>query len=342
MPIHHFEPPRGRIESFEIDSAALRNNLLGDPVQRNVWIYLPEGYDRTDTDYPLLVDLVGFTGSGPKHLAWTGFGESVPQRLDRLVAAGEMGPVVLAFPDCFTSLGGNQYVNSAAMGLWEDFLIDEMLPRIEADYRVRPGAGHRGVFGKSSGGYGALFHAMRHAEAWGAAASHSGDCGFELLFRRDFPVVCDMLARHEGSIPAFLRKFEGNKKVNGAELHVLMILAMAATYAPDPAAPKGIRLPFDLRTCEVDETEFDRWLAWDPLLMVDEESTRENLSRLKGLYIDCGSRDQYFIHYGTRALVDKLKGYAISHQYEEFDDNHSSVDYRMDVSLPYLYRALTA
>jgi len=62
---------------------------------------------------------------------------------------------------------------------------------------------------------------------------------------------------------------------------------------------------------------------------------------LKGLYIDCGSRDQYFLHYGARQLTDKLNALGIDHRYEEFDDNHSSIDYRMDISLPFLYRALT-
>ncbi len=341
MPVHNFASPRGRIETIDIDSPALAKNLLGDPSHRRLSVYLPEGYDHTDQDYPLLVDLVGFTGSGPKHLSWTGFGESVPQRLDRLVSDGKMGPVIAAFPDCFTSLGGNQYVNSDAMGGWADFLTGEMLERIDSKFRTRRGREHRAVFGKSSGGYGALYHAMRHADSWGAAASHSGDCGFDVLFRRDFPVVCDMLARHGGDVLAFLGKFTGNKKINGAELHVMMILAMAASYAPDKKAPKGIKLPFDLRTCEVDEAAFDKWLEWDPLRIVDEEAARENLRSLRGLYIDCGSRDQYFIHFGTRALVDKLTKYGIDHHYDEFEDNHSSVDYRMDESLPYLYRALS-
>ena len=64
------------------------------------------------------------------------------------------------------------------------------------------------------------------------------------------------------------------------------------------------------------------------------------LATLKGLYIDCGWRDQYHIHYGSRILSQRLAELGIRHTYEEFDDNHSDVDYRMDVSLPFLYRAL--
>ena len=71
------------------------------------------------------------------------------EALDRLVEEGRMGPVVAAFPDCFTSLGGNQYIDSAAMGRWEGFLIDEMLPRLEAEFRLLSGREHRAVIGKS-------------------------------------------------------------------------------------------------------------------------------------------------------------------------------------------------
>ena len=65
-----------------------------------------------------------------------------------------------------------------------------------------------------------------------------------------------------------------------------------------------------------------------------------NLRKLAGIYIDCGWRDQFHIHYGTRLLSQRLRAAGIEHRYEEFDDDHSDVDYRMDVSLPFLYRAL--
>ncbi len=181
----HTEAPRGALHRVTIDSEALTGNLLGDPSRRDVDVYLPPG--RTDgAGLPLLVDLVGFTGSGLSHTSWKNFGENVPERADRLIAEGRMAPVAIAFPDCFTRLGGNQYIDSAAMGRWEDFLIEEMLPAVEGRFGCG-GAGRRGVFGKSSGGYGAMVHAMRHADVWAAAASHSGDVGFELLFGGDFP-----------------------------------------------------------------------------------------------------------------------------------------------------------
>ncbi|NOY55426.1 MAG: enterochelin esterase [Actinobacteria bacterium] len=341
MPGHSFSPSRGTRVEFSIDSHALRGNLLGDPVQRRVAVYLPQGYASSDEEYPVFVDLVGFTGSGLAHFNWRPFGENVPQRLDRLVAEGEMGPVVAVFPDCFTSLGGNQYINSAAMGNWEDYLIDEMLPEIERRFRVRKGREHRAVFGKSSGGYGAIVHGLRHADAWGAVACHSGDMGFAMCYSGDFPKLLDTLAEHDRDIAKLLAHYEAKQKLTHDDMHMLMALAMAASYDPDPAGPKGIRLPVDLYTGELDAERWANWMRHDPVEMVKSPECRENLRSLRGLYIDCGSKDQYSLVYGARTFVKALKEAGIEHRYEEFDDDHTGVDYRQDVSFPYLYQALT-
>jgi len=324
-----------------LDSKALTGNMLGDPAERKVAVYLPEGYDQGGAEeYPLFVHLAGFTGSGLGQVGWRAFGESIPQRLDRLVESGEMGPVVAAFPDCFTSLGGNQYINSIAMGMWEDFLIDEMIPRLEEGFRIRRGREGRALFGKSSGGYGAIVHGLKHAESWNAVACHSGDMAFDLLFHGEFPNVLNRLARFDRDISKFLDHVESLPKIGGDDFHVLMTLAMSATYDPAPGAPRGIRLPVDLETCELDEERWNAWLAHDPLTLVEKAECRENLGKLAALYIDCGSKDQYHLHYGARRFSAILKDAKIDQRYEEFDDNHSSVDYRQDISLPWMYHAI--
>jgi len=341
MPKHNFKPVRGRIEYIEIDSSALKNNVLGDPTTRVVAVYLPEDYDSSTEEYPLLVDIVGFTGSGLGHIAWKAFGESVPQRVDRLVAEGKMGQVIVALPDCFTSLGGNQYINSSALGNWADFLNLEMIEAIESQYRVKKGANHRGIFGKSSGGYGAIIHGMLYSDIWGAIACHSGDMDFDLCYRGDMAGVLAGLAAYKGGISEFMGNLEAGKKVSGSSMNLLMILAMAATYDPDPEQPYGIRLPVTTDTCELIDERWQNWLAWDPVRMILRQDVQASLRNLKGIYVDCGAKDQYNLVYGARQLRNQLQELSIPHQYEEFADNHSSVDYRMDVSLPYLYQAIS-
>ncbi len=329
--------PLGEVRRLEIESRALAGNLLGDPTRRELYVYLPPGFKSGDRP-PLLVDLVGFTGSGQSHVNWKNFGENVPERLDRLIGEGRMPAVAVAFPDCFSRLGGNQYINSAAIGLYEDYLLGEVVPLVEGQLGVG-GPGRRGVFGKSSGGYGAIVHAMRHADVWAAAACHSGDMAFELCYLVDLPKVLTELAlKHEGSIERFMRHFESALKPSEKDMLVLNFIAMAASYDPDPSQFLGIRLPCDPTTAEIIAERWANWRAHDPVNMVDESAG--NLRRMKALYIDCGDHDQFNLQFGARRLHRSLTQLGIAHRYEEFRDDHSAVDYRMDESLPFLARAL--
>jgi enterochelin esterase-like enzyme len=328
--------PRGAIHRLTVDSDLLKGNLLGDATERQVDVYIPANSDGSDL--PLLVDLVGFTGGGPAHTNWKNAGENVPERLDRLIGTGEMPPCVVAFPDCFTKLGGNQYINSAAMGAWDDFLRREAVPFVEQKFGCG-GAGRRGCFGKSSGGYGTFAHAMLHPDFWAAAASHSGDIGFELCYLPEFPRLLRALAKQENSVEKWIDAFWAAPKQKEAEWHDLMTLAMCATYDPDPSAPYGVRLPVTVDTCEVIPERWANFVALDPLTLVEKHG--EGLKGLKAFYFDCGDIDQFNLVYGARRLHKRLEAMGVPHVYEEFPDDHTAVDYRMDVSLPILARALS-
>ena len=341
MPNHSFLPIRGRIENIQIESEALSKNLVGDPSSRTVAIYLPENYETSGDEYPLFLCLAGFTGSGLGQIGWKAFQETLPQRIERLIFEKKMGPGIFAFPDCFTSLGGNQYINSSALGNWSDFLCDDLIPNLEANYRLKKNRKNRAVFGKSSGGYGALIQGMTRADIWSGIACHSGDMAFDLCYLADFPGLLRNLSVYDGNIRAFVEKVRKNKKVLGNDFHNLMILAMAASYDPDKDAPFGIRLPISLDTCEVIQERWDNWLAWDPVMMLETDSGQTNLSQMAGLFFDCGTKDQYNLLYGARRLKKKLDSLEISHRYEEFPDTHSSIDYRLDESLPFLYKAIS-
>lgn len=342
MPRHNFSALSGRIENVEIVSTAAADNQLGDPGTRQCPVYLPRAYDEyPERRLPLLVCLAAYTGSGPKMLNWNSFDETLAQRVDRLIADREMPPCIVAMPDCFTSLGGNQYLNSPVLGRWSDFIYDDLLPQLEVSLRVLPGASHRGLFGHSSGGYGALVHAMRHGQHWSAVACHSGDMGFDLLYRPDLPKAVNALARYEGSHEAFLQALAQSQRIRGDEFYAMMMLAMAASFDPRPDAPMGIELPVDLHTCQLDEAAWSRWLAHDPLTLIQEPAARERLRGLGALYVDCGSRDEYNLHFGARRLHFALNAAKIEHHYEEFPDGHSKVAYRFDVSLPILARAIS-
>src|SRR5438105_14624111 len=116
-----------------VTSRVLAGNPLGDPTERDLLVYLPPNYDPTRR-YPTLLAIVGFTGSGGSLFNTDPLVEPLDHRIDRLIAAGAMRPVIVAAPDCFTRVGGNQYINSAGTGRYEDFLVDEVIPFVDATY----------------------------------------------------------------------------------------------------------------------------------------------------------------------------------------------------------------
>ena len=358
---------QGTLITIEHSSRVLAGNALGDPHVRRFPVWLPSQYHQGATHgrgkrFPVLYDFVGYTGSGPAHANWRGFDENVPERAARLLHEKKIGPCILVFPDCYTALGGNQSVNSSAIGNYADYLIDEIVPYIDADFRTLATREHRGCFGKSSGGYGAIVHGMKYARHWGAVADHSGDAYFDFVYRNEWPATLDELSKYskpkrkagpidvarltrasgdgvdDGRVKRFLKTVWKKEKLGGSEINALMMLCMAATYDPDPEAPNGFRLPLDLETGEFFTARWQRWLKQDPINLVARYVA--NLESLKGVYIDCGWRDQYHIHYGARILSQRLAAHGINHVYEEFDDTHSSIDYRMERSLPFLYKAL--
>ncbi len=358
-------PHPGTLLVREHTSKILKGNPLGDPHVRKVGVWLPPQYGINGKErFPVLYDLVGFTGSGLSHTSWKAFNENLPERAARLIAEKKMGPLILVFPDCFTALGGNQYVNSSAIGNYADYLTQEIIPFVDHEFLTLASRNHRGCFGKSSGGYGSIVHAMKYPQYWGAVADHSGDAYFDFVYWHDWPNTLNMLAKYraakrkegaydarkeanrrglaqgldDGRIKRFLDAVWNKAKVSGAEVHCLMNLCMAATYDPDPKAPNGFRVPFNLESGELIPGRWKNWRANDPVNMVAKH--KANLKKLRAIWVDCGWRDQYHIQYGSRLLSARLADAGIRHRYEEFDDDHSDIDYRMDRSLPFLYTAL--
>lgn len=328
---------KGTLHRLFISSKSLENNKLEDPSTREVIVYIPANH--TGEGLALITYLAAFTSSGLSHANWRPFGENLVERLDRLIATKAMQPAVVAMPDAYTRLGGNQYINSFAMGDWSDFLRLDMVPYIEQEFNCG-GDGRRALVGKSSGGYGSLVNAMLYPEYWSAAACHSSDMGFDLMYPSDFPIALRQLADFGGSdnIKQFIANFEASDNPRGEDIHALMILAMCATYNPCEKSYFGIKLPVNEYTCELIPELWQQWLKWDPLSLV--KTYGDNLKKLKGLYLDCGDKDQYNLLYGHRRLHVVLNQQNIKHSYEEFSGTHSKIDHRLDGSLVMLSEML--
>ena len=329
---------RGQTRVLQHSSAALRNNALGDPADRDLYCYLPPGYEHSNDRYPVIYWLSGFTGSGRMMFNADGWIESLDRRLDRLFGSGAMPPAICVLPDCFTRLGGSQYVDSTATGNYETYIVGELVPFVDAQLRTNSGRDHRGISGKSSGGYGALRLAMRHPDVFAALGSHAGDAYFAYCYLPDFPTFV-MGVQKAGGVEAFFREFEALPKKTNEAVEVLNILAMAACYSPNPSAPLGIDLPVRLPSGEIDPAVWKRWEANDPVHMAREHAGA--LRSLKLIYLDAGSRDEFNLHIGARIFTSRLDELGIPYVYEEFDDTHMGIAYRYDRSFCELARVLT-
>jgi len=328
---------KGRIVALRHASDVLRGNALGDPFERDVLCYVPPGYDGGDARYPVIYFLSGFTGTGRMHLNFDPFVESIDVRLDRLIASDAMPPVICVLPDCYTRLGGSQYVNSSATGRYEDYLVDEVVPLVVAQLRTAASRDHRGVTGKSSGGYGAMVLAMRHPDVFGAMGTHAGDAYFAYCYLPDFVKFALGIAKH-GGVEAFVRYFDSLPRKTKEAFEVLNILAMAACYSPNPAAPMGIDLPVVLPSGEIRGEVWNRWVENDPVHMAKAHA--QALRSLRRIYIDAGLRDEFNLQIGARIFCSRLDALGVDYIYEEFDDGHMGINYRYDRSFVELGKAL--
>jgi enterochelin esterase family protein len=332
---------RGRVVLEEVDSLVLRGNAPRDPHRRRVPIYLPPSYDEDpERRYPSVYVLAGFTGRGRTLLNDSAWSLSLEDRMDALIDSGRCGEMILVLPDCFTRYGGSQYLDSTATGRYGEHLARELVAWVDARYRTLDDRDHRGVAGKSSGGYGALVHGMTNPEVFGAVACHSGDLLFDYCYRGDVPKFCTIV-QNAGGLEAWLAAFEGRRQKTHDDHVAINILAMAAAYSPNPQTPPyGIDLPCDLETGAFRDDVWARWLAHDPMRMLDRHE--DDLRSLRLLYLDCGTRDEWSLHLGARLFARTLRERGITHEHQEFDDGHMNVSYRYDVSLPKLAEALGA
>jgi len=331
----------GRVETPYLDSKVLQGNLPGDLTERMLPIYLPPGYDDNPTKrYPVIYILAGHGGSGPWTLNVVPWGESYSERIDRLIRTEKMGPAIFVLPDCFTIFGGAQYINTSALGLYEDYLNDELIPYVDSHYRTLPVREHRAITGKSSGGYGAMVQSMRHPELWSAVASHSGDIYFEFGYGPDLAKLHANLMRF-GGLEGFIEQIPTYKpKTHDPFFSVIGMLCYGAAFAPNPAAPRGFDMPVDDETGALREDVWARWLEWDPVRMIDRPENIEAWRQMNYIYLDCGLWDELNFQIGTRILSKKLTALNMAHDFELFNDGHMNVQYRYDISLPRLEQVI--
>ncbi|MGB8348469.1 MAG: alpha/beta hydrolase-fold protein [Ktedonobacteraceae bacterium] len=330
----------GRYDEIVFESDVLKGNALNDPYKRPLWVYLPPGYDDDpQRRYPTIYQIQGLTGQLDMWRNRSAFRKNFPEMADEMFANGEAPPCILVWVDCWTSYGGSQFLDSPATGRYHTYLCDEIVPWVDAHYRTLAKREHRGIAGKSSGGYGAMVTPMLRPDLWGGLATHAGDALFEVCYLEDFPKAVRALRDHyAGSFENFWEDFRRRLAfTKNSDSELLNAYCMAACYSADPDGT--VRLPFDTATGELIPDVWARWLAYDPVRMVPYHA--ESLCTMKAIYIDAGDHDQFFLDLGATAFRDALARVGVADVFFElFDGTHSAIEYRYPLSLKYLAERL--
>ena len=329
-------PLRGRIEEHVFASTALQGNPLGDPHARPLWVYLPPDYDaESDRRYPTLYQIQGLTGQLDMWRNRAAFRPTVPELVDELFATGSAPPCLVVWVDAWTSLGGSQFLDSPGTGRYHTYLCDEVVPWVDGRYRTLASPAHRGIAGKSSGGYGAMVTPMLRPDLFGALATHAGDALFEACYLPDFRASVRALRdQYGGSFAAFWDDFR-SRPAFAKESDALLLndWCMAACYSADPDGT--VRLPYDPETGVLVPEVWERWLAWDPVRMVPRFAAA--LRGMKAIYVDAGTRDEAYLDLGAEAFRRALAAIGVTDlRFEVFEAGHYGIEYRYPLGLRYL------
>jgi hypothetical protein len=331
----------GRLDRTVIDSELLRGNVLGDPHERPLWVYLPPGYDdQQSTRYPAVYVIQGYTGHLGMWANRTAYRQPFIETADAVFAKREAPPCIVVYVDAWTAYGGSQFVDSPGTGPYHSYLCDEVVPFVDARYRTIPEPRSRAISGKSSGGFGAMITPMLRPDLFGALATHAGDSLYEMSYVHDFGKAVRYLRDYDHDIDAWWKDFRSRTAfTKDGDQTLLLILGCTACFS---ARPDGTpELPFDPKTGQLRPEVWQRWLDWDPVRMVDRYA--DALRGLSAVWIDAGTRDEWFLDLGAEAFRAGLTRIGVPDDrvyFELFEAGHGGIDYRYPIALSWLAHRL--
>ena len=330
-------PLRGTLERLTVESERLAGNPLDDPAARPLWVYVPPG--AGEDPVPSVYVIQGFTGQLDMWANRFVFEPTRLERVDEMFASGGCPPAILVFVDAWTSYGGSQFLNSSSTGPYMDYLCDEVVPFVDGRYATLPGPEHRGLSGKSSGGYGAMVVPMLRPDVFGALASHAGDALFECCYLPNFPELARKLRDDfEGSIEVYLERLRTADHFDLQRFENFDLYGYAAAYSPDPERPGRALLPFDVATGRLIDDVWAQWLDWDPVRMAPRHA--DALRSMRRVYLDAGKEDEWFLDLGAQAFAAELEKLGVDHTLELFDGRHGGLTYRYPGAIRELVLAL--
>jgi hypothetical protein len=305
--------PSGRLVVAELRSTSVSDSKIGVSPLRRLTLYLPPGYSDRGKRFPVLYYLNHFfedhTAPFANHGAATLF--------DQAIARGVIGDIIVVAADFSTPAGSSWYVNSTATGNWEDFMVRELVPYVDANYRTLASRDSRGVIGDGVGAYGAIRFGMRHPQVFGSVYGMQ-------------PVAAGGNLQTSHSRPNWDRLARARSLDDlGDDGFSRIFTSIYQAFLPNPDRPP---LFFDPPArglngrVEVDTAVMARFHSHFSLA-AQLPSHAENLKTLRGLKFDWGRADTIVDHvYGNQAFAHLLDEYGVPHEAEEheggFRDRH--------------------
>jgi enterochelin esterase-like enzyme len=308
----------GRIVRETVHGKSLEKNVTGESPDRSVFVYLPPGYDASpDKKFPVVYLLHGIADTNDVWLQeWrkntAGYG-TIPALMDKGIAEGRFGEMIIVMPDQRTKAFGSFYVNSTATGNWEDFTAKDLVSFVDGKYRTLADSKSRGIAGHSMGGYGAITLGMKHPEIFSVVyGMNPAIVGWSKDLTLDNPAFSNVLSAK--SLDELIPK----------GIYSAGVVTLAQAFSPNPNRPPFYSdFPFTNVNGKLQpfEPAFSRWEENFPVKMV--QKYRANLMKLRGLRFDSGYEDEYlFIPANSRALSAELTGNGIEHIFEEYNGDH--------------------
>jgi Putative esterase len=331
----------GRLDEHLFESELLRGNPLGDPWQRPLWVYVPPGYDEAPgRQYPSVYMLQGYLGHLEMWRNRTPFRKTFIETVDELIASDAVPPTIVVFVDAWTKYGGSQFVDSPGTGRYHSYLCNEIVPWVDRHYRTLPHRDHRGISGKSSGGYGAMITPMLRPDLFSGLATHAGDALFEYTCLAKFLRCIRFLRALDGDIHHWWKEFsERGVPARPQDLSLLILYGVSACFsAREDGTPE---IPFDPDSGSLLPDVWQRWLDVDPVLMVARHA--DAMRSMRAIWIGSGAADEHYLDLGAYAFRRALGQAGVRPEaihFELFPGGHSDIEHSYPLSLAWLVRRL--
>lgn len=292
----------GKLEKVRIHGASLEGNLQGNDATRDAWVYLPPGYEKGRTRYPVVYFLHGYAVTADVYVNDV---LKIPGAVDAAMSAGAP-PAIIVMPDAFTRFGGSFYSNSPVIGDWESFIAKDVVAYVDKHYRTIAKRGGRGLAGHSMGGYGTLRIGMKYPEVFGALYAMSSALLLQAPSAETVKKQLDRMA------DVNLRAVPRNSD-NGT-------LSQASAWAPNPLKPPFyFDLPFDAEGKAVPLIA-EKWAANSLLITVDQNAPA--LKSFRAIALDVGNEDG--LSTSNKQFDEALKRLGVPHSYEVYAGNHGN------------------